>query len=361
MPRSSLLDKFTAPPQLVSYQGWEIPASFGSVEDEYWALKKSAGLADLSHRGRILVRGEDAARFLHGMLTNDVKGLRAGQGNYAFMLNVQGHVLADLRILRLDAESFLLDCEPQSYEIVWQQLDRHIIADIVEMEDRRSALACLALEGPSAREILGRAVGTDIPELNAFEHVYREDLQARLFHASWCGEEGYCILAAPDRAAELLDSILSLKARDRSIAAVTPVGFEALEICRIEAGIPRYGIDITDKNLAQETGQMQAISFNKGCYIGQEVVERIRSRGHVNRKLVQLLLEGRQQIAPETPILFDGQPAGATASSAYSFALGKTVALGYLRREYAEPGNRVMVGALTARVAEVPTAAAAAM
>ena len=135
------------------------------------------------------------------------------------------------------------------------------------------------------------------------------------------------------------------------------MGFEALEICRIERGIPRYGIDITEKNLPQETGQTHAVSFTKGCYIGQEVVERIRSRGHVNRKLVRLLFEGRQDVPTETAIFFDGQPVGATGSSAYSFGLQRTVALGYLRLEFAEPGKRVMAGTLPAEVAELPALA----
>ncbi len=354
MPRSPLLDKFEPMrPQLVSFQGWEIPGSFGSVEEEYWTLKNSAGVADLSYRGRILVRGEDAPRFLHGMVTNDVKGLQIGQGNYAFLLNVQGHILADLRILRLDAESFLLDCEPQSHQTIWQQLDRHIIADVVEMEDRRGELACLALEGPSAREVLIQATGADIPTMNTLGHVYGEDFQARLLHTSLCGEEGYWILAAPDRAADLLDSLLARGTGEGRNRATRPVGLEALEARRIEAGIPRFGVDITDKHLPQETGQMHAISFTKGCYIGQEVVERIRSRGHVNRKLMQLLVEGRREIAPETPILIDGQPAGSTGSSAYSFGLGKTVAFAYLRRECAEAGKRVTMGTIAAEVVEL--------
>ena len=128
------------------------------------------------------------------------------------------------------------------------------------------------------------------------------------------------------------------------------MGFDALEVCRIERGIPRYGIDITEKNLPQETGQMHALSFTKGCYVGQETVERVRSRGHVNRQLVRLLFDGRQEISPYTEIFHDGQSVGTVGSSAYSFDLQRTVALGYLRREYAEPCSLVTVGEVSAEV-----------
>lgn len=351
------MDKMTVfRPQLRTHDNWEIAASFGSVEAEYWALKNKAGLLDLSHRGRILVRGKDAPRFLHGMVTNDVQGLKTGEGHYAFFLNVQGHILADARILRLEEQSFLLDTEPQSYDVIVQTLDRHIIADVVELEDCRGRLACFAVEGPLSRQAVSRAVGGDLPGGSALEHIYREDLAARIVHASLSGEEGFWILASPDRASELVEAICGREAPDEgSHSVVRPVGFDALEVCRIEAGIPRYGIDISQKSLPQETGQMQAISFQKGCYIGQEVVERIRSRGHVNRMLVRLLLEGRQEVPPEASVEADGKTVGFTGSSAFCFGMQRTVALGYLRREYGQPGTRVTVGTLAAEVAPEQT------
>ncbi|MBI2816113.1 MAG: aminomethyl transferase family protein [Acidobacteria bacterium] len=351
MPRSPLFDKFqTMTQHWIDLHGWEVPAYFGSVEEEYWALKKSAGVADLSHRGRLLVRGEDAPRFLHGMVTNEVTGLEIGRGNYTFLLNVRGHILADARILRLDEKSYLLDCEPQSYETIWEQLDRHIIADDVALLDQREELACFAVEGPLGRDMLRQAIGTGLPGPGALAHVYRDDLQARFVEGSTSGDHGYWILAAAEKAGDIVGRLLRLRAD-----IIRAVGFQAMETCRIEAGIPRYGVDVTDKNLLQETGQMQAVSFTKGCYIGQEVVERVRSRGHANRTLVHLLVEERKEITPETQIVIDGEPVGSTGSSAYCFSLGKTVAFGYVRREYAEPGKQVMVGSLRATVAELPT------
>jgi folate-binding protein YgfZ len=312
---------------------------------------------DLSHRGRILLRGKDAARFLHGMVTNDVQSLRPGAGQYAFLLNVHGHILADANIFRLDAQSFLLDCPTQSHQVVWEALEHHIIMDDVELEDQREPLCLFAVEGPMARRALEDSIPdsrTAIAALsNHFDHVAIAAIGARIIRASLSGEDGYWLLADLQHATVLLDSILAPGVSSRREWAVKPVGFNALEVRRIEAGIPRYGIDITEKNLPQETGQMQALSFNKGCYVGQEVVERIRSRGHVNRKLIRLVIDGRHEIAPETPIQSDSQSIGATASSAYSFGFKKTIALGYLRRAFSEAGKQVMIGTLRAEVEEL--------
>ena len=351
MPRSPLFGKLEASnARFVDYHGWEIPASFGSVEDEYWALQEAAGLADVSHRGRLVVRVEDAPRFLHGMVSNEVKELTPGCGNYAFVLDPHGHILADVRVLRLDAQSFLLDCEPQLSDVIRQQLDHHIIADAVELEDWSAQLACLALEGPCAREVLREALGFDPPHMHPLEHIYLDDLAARLLHTSACGAEGYWILVPPDRAADLWRKALEAGAG----FGLRLVGFEAVEIRRIEAGLPRYGADLDVKTLPQETGQFHALSFTKGCYIGQETVERIHSRGHVNRQLVGLLLEGKRDIAPNTMALAAGHPSGFITSAAYSYGLRRTIALAYLRRESAHPGTSVMVGADAAEVTPLP-------
>lgn len=336
--------------QWTESQGWEVPASFGSVEAEYWALKEAAGLLDLSHRGRLLVQGKDAPRFLHGMVTNEVQGLGAGQGNYAFVLDVQGHILADARVFRLDAASYWMDCDPQRTEVIRQALERHIIADKVAVEDQSSALACLALEGPCAREVLREAIGFDPPHMRQLEHLELPDLSLRLAWASLSGEDGYWVWAAADR----LESIGKKALEAGAPLGARPVGRDAVEICRIEAGRPRYDADMNEKTLPQETGQMHALSFTKGCYLGQEVVERIRSRGHVNRKLTGLLFEGPQAVRAGTEILVAGQSVGNVTSAAYSFGLRRTIALGMLRREHAEPGTTVMAGDLAAEVASLP-------
>lgn len=369
MPKSPLFGEYAAlEPALMDYHGWEIAARFSSVEEEYQALHDGAGLVDLSHRGRLAVRGEDAPRFLHGMVTNEVQELEIGHGNYAFVLDPKGHILADARVLRLDAESYLIDCEPQLLEVIRKQLDDHIIADAVELEDQSAQLACVAVEGPRAAEVIQRAVGIDVPQMAAFEHVRCEDRQIRLVRASASGTEGYLILAAPEKAAEFWRNALATERNDidmsfrraqrtlneTSEADARPVGFEALEIRRIERGTPRYGMDMDAKTLPQETGQMHAISFTKGCYIGQETVERIHSRGHVNRLLVGLRFPEQCEMAREMMVLVKGHPSGFTTSVAYSYSLGQTIALAYLRSDNAAPGTAVQVNNQDGEVAELP-------
>jgi folate-binding protein YgfZ len=351
MAKSPLFYEYTAlEPALMDYHGWEIAARFGSGEEEYQALHGGAGLIDLSHRGRLLVRGEDTPRFLHGMVTNEVKELGVGKGNYSFVLDPKGHILADARVLRLDAESYLIDCEPHLLEVIQKQLDDHIIADAVELEDQSAQLACVAVEGPQAGEVIRSAAGIEVPQMGAFEHVRFEDQPIRLVRASASGADGYLILAAPEKAGEFWRKALAMG----SGFGVRAVGFEALEIRRIERGTPRYGVDMDAKTLPQETGQMHAIRFTKGCYIGQETVERIHSRGHVNRQLVGLRFEGQCEMAREMMVLVKGHPSGFTSSVAYSPALGRTIALAYLRSDNAEPGTHVQVNNQDGEVAELP-------
>lgn len=355
--RSSLLEQFSGDqPRLTSHHGWEVVACYTSVEQEYWALKQNSGVFDLTHRGRLLVRGPDAPRFLQGMVTNDVSGLAIGNGAYAFLLNVQGHILADMHVLRLEETVFLIDCEPQSHDVIKQALDKHIIADDVELEDMRGSLACIAVAGPLALQALARAVRRELPELGYLEHRDLGEAAARMVRGADWDRDACMLLAGPERVAEIWRKLTAEPAdavppiSGDGIPRAIPVGFDVQEICRIEAGVPRHGLDITDKNLIQETGRLNAVSFNKGCYIGQEVVERVRSRGHVNRVLVQLLFDGAQEVAPGTALTVDGKTVGAITSAAYSFEMRRTVALGYVRREHAAAGRNLMAGVARAEV-----------
>ena len=356
MSNSAVLDQleFVAS-EWIELQGCKIPAAFTSVEEEYWALKESAGLMDLSHRGKLLVRGKDAPRFLHGMVTNEIKELPPGRGTYAFFLDVHGHIQADARILRLDAESFQLDCDRFRLGTIRQTLEKYIIADDVEVIDQTDAVACLAIEGPCSLEVLRDAIGFEPPRMLPLEHLAVPDLNLRLARASSSGEFGYWIWGGGAQLAE----VWTKGAKAGSALGARPVGHIASEICRIEAGLPRYGAEINDKTLPQETGQLHALSYTKGCYLGQEIVERIRARGHVNRGLVGLLFEGRQNVEPGASLTADGQTVGSITSAAYSYGLRRTIALGMVRRESAEVGTFLTVGgaggqSLEAEVAGLP-------
>jgi len=289
----------------------------------YDALRESAAWLDLSTRGRIYVTGEDRARLLHALTTNHVEQLTPGTGCYAFFLNAQGHILADVNLLCLE-DRFLLDTEPETRDLVLRHLDKYIIADDVTLEDVTGSLACLAVEGPG---------GAGLQPANSFPNAIIQPVSST-------GEPGFRIFVPVADKPALIAQLESAGAQ-----AASP---EEARTVRLEHGIPRYGEDIFDTTLPQETRQMQAIHFAKGCYLGQEIVERIRSRGHVNRLLAKLEIDGEEPLPAGTKVHAGDAEVGEITSSAFSPALGKLVALAYLRAQYAEPGTALRVAQASA-------------
>lgn len=269
------------------------------MTDGYQALRHGAAWLDLSARGRIVARGRDRARLLHNLTSNEVRKMAPGDFCYAFLLNPQGRIQADLYLL-CRAEDFLLDTEPELREKVLQHIRKYIIADQVELEDVTAKTASIGVEGPAAPAI-------------------QEALASKWPAITMTGQPGFRVYYAPAVRDDLI--------RQLEAAGARPASAEDARIVRIENGKPRYGDDIGETSLPQETQQMQAVSFQKGCYLGQEIVERIRARGHVNRKLVRLELEGSEPPPPGTKLAAEG---GEITSSAFSPELGKVVALAYM-------------------------------
>ena len=237
------------------------------------ALTASAAMLDLSSRGRIRVTGEDRARLLHAMTTNHVEQMQPGDGIYVFFLNAQGRILADAYVLCFE-DHFLLDTESETRVTIFQHLDRYIIADDVTLEDITEETFCLGLEGPKAIEAASNC-GLPAPH-HRFSHVRWGDFFAAAI--SEAGAHGVRIYGA-------------IGSKDEAIRAIEGAGAiaasaEDAETMRIENFVPKYGREITEHTLPQETQQLHALHFQKGCYLGQEIVERIRSRGHVNRMLM---------------------------------------------------------------------------
>ncbi len=280
----------------------------------YDALRDRAAWVDLSARGKIKLTGEDRARLLHAMTTNHIQLLTPGLGCYAFFLNDKGRVLADANVL-CRPEHFLLDVEPEVREPLYQHLDRYIIADDVTLEDLTEATATIAVEGPQAAEVLERA-GAPVPDADYSSVDWGDSVVARL---NSTGAEGFFIFAP---ASEKTALIARLEA-----AGAEPADAEAARVVRLEHGKPRYGEDISDRFLAQEANQPQALNFSKGCYLGQEIVERVRSRGQIHRVLKPLILDMKEPPTPGTKL----EDASEITSAAYSPALGKVVALAYVR------------------------------
>jgi folate-binding protein YgfZ len=304
----------------------------------YDALRNRAAWIDLSARGKIKLTGEDRARLLHAMTTNHIQQLTPGSGCYAFFLNDKGRVLADANILSRP-DYFLLDVEPETREPLYQHLDRFIIADDVTLEDATDAVATIAVEGPQTAEVFERA-GAPVPESDYSTVDWGESVVARL---SSTGSPGFFIFVPVAEKAALIARL--------EAAGAEPADAEAARVVRLEHGKPRYSEDISERFLAQEANQPHALHFSKGCYLGQEIVERVRSRGQVHRVLMPLILETTEPPAPGAKLEFKGTGAAEITSAVYSPALGKVVALAYVRTEHARPHEHMTLGDVHAEVA----------
>ncbi|MGD0949877.1 MAG: aminomethyltransferase family protein [Candidatus Binatia bacterium] len=332
------------------YADVELPARFSDLQREWSAIRQRCGLLDARFRGLLRITGSDRTTFLQGMITNDVVKLQSGQGTYAALLNIQGKVVSDLRVYVL-AEELWLDLPAARASAVRQMFERHIIADDVEfVENERTAL--VVLEGPQAASLAMGVFGESVEDLLPLAHreMRLDGDCVRLAAVTHAGESGFVVFGDPATAARLWQRCQA--------AGAEPVGMEALDVLRLEAGIPWYGHDMDESMLISEAGLEAAISYHKGCYLGQEVVERIAARGQVHRKLVGLVCEGQIVPPPNSKLVCDGKEAGWITSAAWSPARASIIALGYLQREYWDAGREMSVtlpqGSTPARVAPLP-------
>ena len=325
----------------MDFMGWQIVQRFSSVESEYWAVQKSAGLIDLSCSGIFEMKGDDRTRFLHGMVTNDIKALTPGAGCHAAFLSPQGRMITDLRVF-CSEESFILATEPAGREKLGPSLRKYIIGDRPLLLDRSEEMALLSLQGPKAAALLASVLS----QPRALEHSYDHfetmlaGARTRICRVNRTRPGGYDFMVERQTLPQVWDLILEAGKKDE----VRPVGFESFDTHRIEAGVPWFGLDMDENTLPIEAGlEKDAISFNKGCYIGQESVARITYRGHVNRKLVGLRLSDSHPASKGDKLSKDDHEVGWITSSAYSPGLKTAIALGYLRREVLEPDTVVLI------------------
>jgi folate-binding protein YgfZ len=330
-------------------------AAFGtrasvSVADEVNAVRTGAGWIDRSARGRLVVRGNDRQAFLHNMLSNDVTRLKPGQGCRAELLDERAHVIADLR-LYVDADAVLLDTEPGLAEVVKARLDKYVIMDDVTFEDVTTTTALVTVSGPRAADALAKAGGALLPEA-PFEHrmVELAGAKVRVVRGKWTGAPDFDLLFARE----------SLAGVTAALAGVTRVSAEAFDLLQLEAGLARQGGELDDVvALEARLEHEDALSLTK-CYLGQEVIARIVGRGHVNRLLVGLVLDGAPP-APKSAISVAGKEIGHVVRAGVSPTLGKTIATAYVRREHSEPGAIVEVGGVPATVTRMPFVGGAAV
>jgi aminomethyltransferase len=314
---------------------------------EFQALLSQCGVYGLNARAKVLLRGYDRMRWLNGMITNNIRDLAAGRGVYAFLLNPQGRILGDLYAYNR-GDSICLDTDESQLAKILEIFDHYIIMDDVEVENISQGLKAVGVSGPKSSEIL-RAVGIEASELQPleFRDSQWKQIPITAFREEHEKRESYQIWLAPEHAQQLCNVLIQHGA--------TAISDATLELYRVALGIPRYGQDIRERDLPQETEQARALNFSKGCYVGQEIVERIRSRGAVHRTFTGFVFEGSSS-AIGTKIQVDGKDVGEiTSVAALPTHHGvQNVGLGYMRREAASLGKQVSVGDEKATVAELP-------
>jgi folate-binding protein YgfZ len=332
--------------------GWLQPASYSGWEEEYSAVRNGRlGISDLSARGRVEVSGSEAVAFLNGMITNDVKTLEDGAWMLAAFPNVQGRLLALVRVLRI-GDSYLFDTEAATTNKVVQTLSRFTMAGDFKVTDKTRDTACLSVQGGAAAQLIRGALGeqSGILEFNRTVKVPFQDEEVILFRATHTGEDGFDLIASIEAARQLWKSLVGNGA--------VPVGFDALDVMRIEAGLPRYGVDMDDSTVVLETGLDDAVSFTKGCYIGQEIIARIHFRGHVAKRISGVLIDGGRAKPGDRLLAIEGKEAGRLTSVTYSPLLDREIALGFVRYDYLTPGTRLQAivdeTELSATVADLP-------
>ncbi len=338
------------------YRGATTAARFADPQAELSALRTGCGVYDLGFRARISLTGGDRTRWLNGMVTNNIRDLAVGSGVYAFLLNPQGRILGDLCAFNR-GESIVLETDRSQVEKLLATFDHYIIMDDVEVSDLGEQMTTLGVGGPNAGAVL-RTAGIEIPEMNPLQIFDAkctcdcDCVQCTVMRGEDGAYESYELWVAPSEVKKTWDALIA--------AGATPVGFEALELQRVISGIPLYGVDIREKDLPQETEQAHALNFNKGCYVGQEIVERIRSRGAVHRKFAGFLADSSGEIKAGSRIVAgdvqgNKEVGEVTSAASIHFASGeKTVALGYIRREVGLPGREVTIGTSTATVIQLP-------
>jgi len=369
--------------------GAEMVNDYGDWLAEYAALRQSAGVLDLSFRSRICLTGADRVRFLHGQVTNDVKRLRVGEGCYAAITTNKGKMESDLNIFCL-ADELLLDFEPGLTRKISQRLEKFIVADEVQVVDVAADYGLLSVQGPKAEEVVSMIglIGRDaLPRVQADQQVGPTILKisdATLGEIYLVNHPRLASFPLPAKRGEgenmlsgfelfiphsslgaVADKLIAAaKSLNAPLAApkrsVGGCGWQAFDTARIEAGIPRFGADMDETNLPLECGiENSAISYKKGCYIGQEVINRIHSFGHVAKELRGLRLTDDLESLPQRrdKLFYQGKEVGYITSAVKSPDYGN-IALGYVRRQANQIGTELILktaaGERTVKIVSLP-------
>jgi folate-binding protein YgfZ len=320
--------------------GWMMPESYGSVAEEVDMVHDQAGLLDLSWQGVLKITGGEAMQFLQGLLTNDVTALQKNKGMRAAFLTGNGKVRAFCVVLGL-GDGFLILNDPQTHEKVNKQIAPFAYAGDFQVEDVTDNYQSLSLQGPRSHDILKEVCFEPVQELREYEWLgcLIAGQQVVVLRRSRTVEIGFEILVPASGLKDVWDYFL-MKGKYHSLK---PVGHGALNVLRSEAVLPVYGIDIDETNMVLEAGLDDAISFNKGCYTGQEAVAMATYRGHVSKKLSAILVDKRATLKVGDTVLKVDKEIGKITSFVYSKRLDKKIALALIKYGYFDDGNEVQV------------------
>ena len=356
-PRRSPLEEAHVGAALRARDGCVVVANYGDAGREYEAVRggAGAGVFDLFLRGRVEISGGEAVQFLNGLLTNDVARLEEGAWMHAAFPNPQGRLIASARVLRR-GDAFLFDTEAATYERVLKYLERYTLAGDFRVRDLTDTTAMVSVQGARAREITAAAFGEERLNVErgrvSTARFRGEDLT--LIRATHTAEDGLDLFVGAADAASLWAALVE--------AGATPAGFDALEVLRVEAGLPRYGVDASEANVVLEVAdESEAVSYTKGCYTGQEIIARIHWRGHVAKRLAGLILERDAEPPTDSTVrsCADGREVGRITSTVFSPRLRRQIALAVIRYDSLAQGTEVKVFSgeeelCAAHVAELP-------
>src|SRR6516162_3829421 len=332
--------------------GCALPNHFGNWEAEYRMARETVALLDKDYRAYLEFTGPDRLRYLNAILTNDIKSLKPHHGTVSLFLNPQGHIQAEIETYAQASQFFCVSFAMIRERLV-AGLDKYIIMDDVTLNDRTDAYATLALEGPKAASLIQVLAGIDLSSLDELETTEATvaAVPCRIMKRSPGGTPGGEFVVERNRA-EAVWNILEAASRDHGGG---PAGYTALNSLRLEYGVPWFGYDFGEKQIPHEAGlQDSHISYTKGCYTGQEIVERVRSRGQVNRIRVSLKFDGPAAPAPNSSLASKGKEVGYVTRAGFSPRLNGFIGMGYVRREFSVIGTQLHLEDGTSSVIATP-------
>lgn len=332
-----------------------------TLADDYHALRHAAGIVDRSTRGRLVLTGADRGSYLQGLLTNDIAALVEGTGCYAAYLTAQGRMIADMRVFET-GDSLLVDLDGTLADTIFDRWSRFIFSEDVQIKNDSAVTAQVGVFGPLSAQVLARVLGDSDADRVHLEEMFRSlplyanrhhdfsGLPALLMLSDEVGVRGFEIVIAANLKPSLLEALRA--------AGAIEVTADAAETCRVEGGRPMFHVDMDEETIPLEAGiEDRAISLTKGCYVGQEVIIRVLHRGHgrVARKLVGIAFErGASVPSRGDGIVASDRAIGSITSAVDSPALGYPIALGYVHRDFQQPGTSVTVGGRTGSVTMLP-------